>query len=248
VAFHKAQQWEQAEHHYRESARIKEQAGNLAGAAGTWNQLAGVNQFTGKPEAAESWFRKAIDCFRSLGDTASLSKCLKNLADLLQGHPERLDEARQLAEEALAIKKTLDPGAAEIWSMYNILAKIAVQQSQPELAAQYRQLARSAKRNFAGTSHELKRHLRIILGTVQAVHDPGTEDAVRTALSQMEQQGWTNLVAAIRQILAGERNEQVLVAPLDLEDSMIIETILRAIADPTTLSALMSAEDEDSST
>jgi hypothetical protein len=29
---------------------------------------------------------------------------------------------------------------------------------------------------------------------------------------------------------------------------MIIETILRAIADPTTLSALMSAEDKDSST
>jgi hypothetical protein len=40
----------------------------------------------------------------------------------------------------------------------------------------------------------------------------------------------------------------VLVAPLDLEDSMIIETILRAIADPTTLSALMPTEDDGSST
>jgi hypothetical protein len=64
----------------------------------------------------------------------------------------------------------------------------------------------------------------------------------------MEQRGWTNLVAAVRQILAGERNEQVLFAPLDLEDSMIIDTILRAIADPTTLSALMPTEDDGSST
>jgi tetratricopeptide (TPR) repeat protein len=207
-----------------------------------------VNQFTGKPEAAESWFRKAIDGFRSLGDTATLSKCLNNLANLLQTLPGRLDEARQLAEEALAIKKTQDLGAAEIWTTYNILAKIADQQPQPDLAAEYRQLARTAKRNFAGTSHEMKKHLPIILGTVQAVRDAGTEDAFRTALAQMEQRGWTNLVAAVRKILAGERNEQVLVAPLDLEDSMIIDTILRAIADPTTLSALMPTEDDGSST
>ena len=67
-------------------------------------------------------------------------------------------------------------------------------------------------------------------------------------MSQIEQKGWTNRVTAVRQILAGERNEQVLVAPLDLEDSMIIETILRSIADPTTLSALLPAEGDGSST
>ena len=248
LVFQKARQWEQAEQHYRESARISEQGGNLARAAHTWNQLAILNVFAGKPEAAESWFRKAIDGFRSLGDTAVLSKCLNNLAHLLRTQPGRLDEARQLAEEALALKETLDHGAAEIWSTYNILAKIADQQLQPDLAAQYRQLARTAKRNFAGTSQEMKRHLSIIFGTVQAVLDPGKADEFRIALSQMEQGAWTNLVAAVRQILAGERNEQVLVAPLDLEDSMIIETILRAIADPTTLSALMPAEGNGSST
>jgi tetratricopeptide (TPR) repeat protein len=248
VVFQEAQQWEQAEQHYRESARISEQGGNLAGAAQTWNQLASVNQLTGKPEAAESWYRKAIGGSRSLGDTALLPNCLSNLADLLRTQPGRLDEARQLAEEALAIKKTQDLGAAAIWTTYNILAKIATQQSKPDLAAQYRQLARTAKRNFAGTSHEMKKHLPIILGTVQAVLDPGNAEEFRIVLSQMEQGGWTNLVAAVRKILAGERNEQVLVAPLDLEDSMIIDTILRAIADPTTLSALMPTEDDGSST
>ncbi len=168
---------------------------------------------------------------------------LRNLAGLLRTQPGRLDEARELAEQSLAIKKTLDPGAAEIWKIYGLLADIADQQSQPDRAAEYRRLAREAKRNFAGTAHEMKGHLPVILGTFQAIHDPDTADDFRTALSQMEKHGWTNLVAAIRRILAGERNEQALCAPLDLEDSMIIETILRAIADPTTLSALLPSED-----
>jgi hypothetical protein len=61
----------------------------------------------------------------------------------------------------------------------------------------------------------------------------------------MEEHGWTNLVAAIRRILAGERSTENLCGPLDLEDSMIIETILRAIADPATLSALLPPEADD---
>jgi hypothetical protein len=155
-----------------------------------------------------------------------------------------LDEARELAEEALAIMKTLDPGAAQIWTTYSILAEVADQQSQPDRAAEYRRLAREAKRNFAGTAHEMKQHLPVIIGTLQAIHDPDTADEFRTALSHLEERGWTNLVAAIRRILAGERSEETLCEPLDLEDSMIIETILLAIADPTTLSGLLPPGDK----
>jgi tetratricopeptide (TPR) repeat protein len=242
LAFARARQWEQAEQHYRESARLNEQCGDLAGAAQTWNQLANLNQFAGKPEAAETWYRKAIEGGRKTEDTLPTARALSNLANLLQAQPGRLVEARQLAEEALAITKTMDPGAAEIWNIYSILAKIADQKSPPDRAAEYRRLAREAKRNFAGTAREMKRHLRVIVGTLQAIHDPGKADDFRTALSQMEKHGWTNLVAAIRRILAGERDEQALCAPLDLQDSMIIETILRAIADPSTLSALLPSD------
>ena len=65
----------------REAARIEEERGNLAGAAQTWNQLAMVSQKAGKPEAAESWFRKAIEGFKAGGDKINLSKCLGNLAN-----------------------------------------------------------------------------------------------------------------------------------------------------------------------
>jgi hypothetical protein len=42
-----------------------------------------------------------------------------------KNRPGRLLEARELVLEALELKKTLDPGAAEAWLPYNILAKIA---------------------------------------------------------------------------------------------------------------------------
>ena len=47
---------------------------------------------------------------------------LSNLADLLRTQPGRLDGAREPAEEALAIDKTLDPDAAEIWKTYGLPA------------------------------------------------------------------------------------------------------------------------------
>jgi tetratricopeptide (TPR) repeat protein len=250
MVFHESRQWDQAERHYREAGRIEEELGDLARAASTWNQLAAVNREAGKPDAAELWWRKAIEVGRALGDPMGLSRCLGNLAILLQTQPGRLAEARQLAEEALAIMRTLDPGAAEIWRGYGVLATIVDQEAQAapdarqkaelqEKAREHRRLAREAKRNFAGTRHELRQRLPVILGTIMAVHDSGQRSQLEQMLLGMEQHGWTDLVAAIRRILAGERDPDALYAALDLEDSMIVETILQGLADPSTLSDLL---------
>lgn len=195
--------------------------------------------------ATGSGLRKAIDGFRSGGHTARPSACLSNLASLLKTRPGRLDEARELAEESLAIKQTLDAGAAKIWTPYDILAEIADQQSQPDQGAKYRRLAREAKRNFAGTAHEMKRHAELI-GAVVAVC--GGQDDFRALVAAhagaMHQGGgeWFACADAIESILAGERDEQRLCENVGLTESMIIETILRAIADPSTLSGLLPAE------
>ncbi len=226
VAFQKAEQWEQAEHHHRDAARLDEQRGDLAGAARTWNELGRVSKAAGKPEAAETWYRKAIEGGRKTGDTANVSIMLYNLADLLRTEPSRLDEARQLAGEALAIMETLDPGATKVWSSYELLAKIADRQSDPQQAAEYRRLARDAKGNFAGTAHEMKRFARLIQGVCQAACDPAAAEAIQDVLANLRQRGGTNLVAAIRNILSGERNADLLCKDLDLQDSMIVETIL----------------------
>ncbi len=255
--FEAARQWDDAERHYRESARIEEERGNLAGAAQTWNQLANVNRMAGKPDAAERWYRKAIEGGRALGNPKELAPELNNLASLLRTQPGRLAEARQLAEEALAIKQTLDPGAAGIWKTYTILADIATQEAhattdarrQAALHAQardHRRLAREAQRNFAGTRYQLRQHAALILGTVVAIHDPKHRQGLEQALPALEQRGWTKLVAAIRRILAGERDADTLCAELDTEDSMIVDTILAGVADPSTLSDLLPSEPPES--
>ncbi len=255
MAFQEAWQWDEAERRYREAARIKEASGDLAGAAGTWNQLAIVNMCAGKLDAAEMWFRKAIGVVREVGDRVGLSASLGNLANLLQAQPGRLTEARQVAEEALGIMKMIECGAAGIWKMYNILAAIADRESEAatdshrraELLAEareHRRLAREAKRNFAGTRHELRRRLPLIVSVIMAVQDTEERQKLERALPGMEQRGWTKLVAAIRRVLAGERDADALCENLDLEDSMIVETILQGLADPSTLADLFPPEQQ----
>jgi tetratricopeptide (TPR) repeat protein len=256
AVFQQAQQWDEAERHYRESARINEEHGNLAGAAQTWNQLAIVNMNAGKPDAAEMWYRKAIEGFHAIGDKISPSKCLNNLANLLQTQPGRLAEARQLAEEALAIKQTLDPGAAEIWTTYNILAEIADEEAaacadasrrlqlQAE-AREHRRRARDAKRNFAGTRQELRQFAPLILAAVAAcAGQPEAREAVTRHQQAMSQAGpaWQALARVLDRVLAGERDETALCEGLGSRQALIIETILQGLADPSTLADLLPTE------
>jgi tetratricopeptide (TPR) repeat protein len=251
--FEKARQWDEAERHYRESARLEEELGNLSGAAMTWNQMASVNRYAGKPAAAEGWYRKAIEAQRIVGNALSLARALSNLANLLVAEQGQLDEARRLAEEALALKKTLDPGAADIWTTYSILADIADSESdassdlgrQSDLRQQardYRRLARQAQRAFAGTRHEVREHAPLILRTVGAVTNAERRQELEQALPGLEQRGWTKLVAAIRLVLAGERDEDALCDGLDSEDMMIVGAILQGLADPSSLNDLLPSD------
>ena len=98
-----------------------------------------------KPQEAEGWYRKALAADRALGRSIEIARVLNNLADLLQNFSDRLDEARQLAEEALAINRTLDPDAAEIWKVLTTLAGIADKQQRPEEARTYRRAARPGR-------------------------------------------------------------------------------------------------------
>jgi len=164
----KANQLEDAEHAYRQSANIKEAQGNLSSVARTWNNLAAVTQMMGKWADAEAWCRKAIEADKQFGNAQNEAIRLSNLAAILQNQPDRLPEAQQLAEQALAIKKTLDPATAEVWKTYHILEIISYKQDNAPEAKKYSGLAHEAKANFAGTRYELKQeHSDLILAVAR---------------------------------------------------------------------------------
>jgi hypothetical protein len=77
-------------------------------------------------------------------------------------------------------------------------------------------------------------HAALIHNAVAACQNPSLSQALAPMLKASEDNGWTDLVAAIRRILKGERDPRLLVG-LDEEDATIVEAILRGLQDPTTL-------------
>jgi tetratricopeptide (TPR) repeat protein len=256
--YQEARRWDAAERAYRESARINESLGNLANAAMTWNNLAIVTKSAGKPAAAEGWFRKALTAFEEVGDQLRAAVTLNNLAGLLRNEPDRLAEARQWAEQALAISQTLDPAAAEIWKTYQILAEIAEQEGHAEQARSYRRREREAYAGFAGAWYELRQAAPLIAAVVAAAAteprkwswfrrkttNPTRRTELEAALTEMAKHGVGDLVTAIRRILDGERDEEAICEGLNGQQGLTVHAILRGIAEPGSLQALLTSQPE----
>jgi hypothetical protein len=65
-------------------------------------------------------------------------------------------------------------------------------------------------------------------------NNPGSVPDLEQVLKQAEDNDWKQLVAAIREIMAGKREESILLG-LDNEDRTIIESILMGLQDPSTM-------------
>jgi hypothetical protein len=64
---------------------------------------------------------------------------------------------------------------------------------------------------------------------VAAVKDKTAQEQLEPRLTKWVENGWGPIVTAIRRVLAGERDVEVLWDDLNLDDSMIIDEILRRI-------------------
>lgn len=80
----------------------------------------------------------------------------------------------------------------------------------------------------------IQTHAGLILGVVQCIQNSDMRPQMEQALVVSEKNGWDKLVAAIRKILNGSRDESVL-RGLDDEDTVIVTAILRGLQDPNTL-------------
>jgi len=77
-------------------------------------------------------------------------------------------------------------------------------------------------------------HAPMIVGAVQTAQNPALRPEFDKALLISEKNGWDDLVKAIRKILDGSRDEN-LVRGLDDEDASIIIAILQGLQNPATL-------------
>ncbi|OTE97276.1 hypothetical protein BCS42_04475 [Crenothrix sp. D3] len=238
--YQKANAWQAAEHAYRESARINEALGNTLEVANIWNNLALVTKAQGNTDAAEKWYRKAI-AVQQQGNPKELVMSLNNLADLLQNQANRLEEACALAEQALSIHETLDAASAEIWKAYELLAQIANKQQDSAKTNHYRQSSRDSYLRFAGMPTQMKQHAWLIAKVLNAVLTHSVDEELTIGLQTLQQSAWTNLANAIQHLLNGERNETVLLEPLDYTDAAIIHLILKGIANPDSLATLFNS-------
>jgi tetratricopeptide (TPR) repeat protein len=193
--------------------------------ATSWNNLAIVCQLSGKPKEAEAWYGKAIEADRTVGNPINLARDLSNLADLLQTQGN-LTAAQPLAEEALALKQTLDPAAAEIWKTYGLLAQIATQQGAAAKAQAYRRQSRQSYAAFAGSRHVLQKWEEEIQAIIAAVGNAEIQSQLAEFLFSLVKGGYGNLVEAIQRIWSGVRDEDELCDELDREDSLIVGEIL----------------------
>ena len=78
-----------------------------------------------------------------------------------------------------------------------------------------------------------------------AVQDSAQQENLDAVLKRYSHPGWNKLVDAVHRIVGGERDPVALGldSDLDPEDSLIVETILAALSDPSTLSDLLPPDD-----
>lgn len=83
-------------------------------------------------------------------------------------------------------------------------------------------------------------HAALIHAVVEACHQPDLATQLEAPLQGMANSGWGNLVVALRQVIAGRRDESLLNA-LDQEDAVILRAILNGLQNPSSLPDLQAA-------
>ncbi|MCW8957160.1 MAG: hypothetical protein OQL09_09780 [Gammaproteobacteria bacterium] len=80
----------------------------------------------------------------------------------------------------------------------------------------------------------LQIHGKLVIAVVHAINDSSLMPQLEQVLKISAENGWDQLVKAIRRIIKGDRDSSILNG-LDEEDGIIVEAILKGIQNPATL-------------
>ncbi|HEX6105874.1 MAG TPA: tetratricopeptide repeat protein, partial [Gemmatimonadales bacterium] len=89
-----------------------------------WDELGRLYRELGDWPQAARHLREAVECERRCGPSLRLARRLLALAGVLREVPAGLEEAREAAEQALAVAQGVSPLAAEVWAAYGLLGEI----------------------------------------------------------------------------------------------------------------------------
>jgi len=195
-----------AETAYRKSLGIKVQQNNKDGEANTLLQLGNLFDKMGQLEDAVTFYRQAADIYVALGDMAKEGVVRNNLADTFI-KLKRYDDARQEIVRAIECKKPFGHTALP-WTAWHILSNIEQAQGNAPAAKAARDQAVAlymAFRRSGGGKYEYGAQLCARVG--DAIQR-GARDEVEAAFGQFGEV-WQPLINALRQILDGVRDVQV---------------------------------------
>jgi tetratricopeptide (TPR) repeat protein len=218
-----------AERDFREAARLSNTIGDWLGAGQALMELAKVCLSQEQPVTqVELWYRKALSAFDRANDLVSKGVALDNLAKLLCRVPERLDEARVLAEEALKIKTDSRQHESAVRETLELLGAIALWQGDQPAKLRYASALKQTLPLLAPGEG-----LRLVKSLVADIHNVLQHPAQRHTLERKLElifRGSSDMIASIRAILDGERDENILCKNLDIKGAFMVRLILTYLA------------------
>jgi tetratricopeptide (TPR) repeat protein len=223
-----ARDWEEAEHCYREAVRILEQIRDLPGLAMVFNQLANVAKGAGRPDDAERWYLRALEGFEQTGQVQYAAVVSNNLAGLYLSQ-DRLDEAKRYARRALEINEAIGDPSLEIWKNYARMVQIAEARGRTDEAAAWRHKEQESYAAYAEATHVMQKLQPLIQPIVAVCQGNEEAKALLEPLLQAVESADEGLAYAIRRILAGERDAEMLTANLG-RSGVVIRTVLAQLS------------------
>jgi tetratricopeptide (TPR) repeat protein len=208
LVYQRSGQPENAEDAYRKSLAIEVRLGNVAGQAGTLNQLGNLyDDALGRAEEAVAFYRQAADKYVEIRDAASEGKVRNNLGTTYQ-KLHRLDEARQEIRRAIECQAQFGH-ASEPWRTWAVLGDIETEAGKPSAAAEANSKAIAsylAYRRDGGENHTIPG--RLFHDVTQALRAGQTAKARQIIAEYRER--WKDdknpEADALEAILAGSRD------------------------------------------
>lgn len=219
---------EAAEDAYRQALALWVRLPNVAGQAGTLNQLGNLYaEILDRPEDAVAFYRQAADKSVEIDDTVGEGRQRNNLGKTLR-KLRRFDEARQEIGRAIECKAPFGH-ASEPWKAWAVLADIETDAGNPVAAADAKRKATAcylAYRRDGGENHDGPGRIAFAVTQILGAGNPAEATTLLQQLAaDPDFARQRSFIQTLQAIVAGSRDRALAAAP-ELHYTMATEILL----------------------